>query len=267
MIIINKISVHPKQKDYYVLEFTNAENIQMMTIHEDLLIKHGLRKDLELNEQEFQELNWAQEFNKVYLMAINYLSYRMRTEKELSDYLVKKEAVGVLISEVIQRLKKEKLLDDKQFAKIFVRSRQQQSTKGPRFIAQELQMKGISAEDMASALQVYGYKEQYENALHFAKQRLKSTDSRSYLEKKNKIGRGLLQKGFELAVIQEVLNDLDGDKGEDEEWSALCQQAEKAIYKYRKLDDRERSFKVKQFLYRKGFPGDLIARYLEDNDH
>jgi len=267
MIIINKISVHPKQKDYYILEVTKADNIQVVAIHEDLLIKHGLRKELELSEQEFQHLIKAQEFNKVYLMAINYLSYRMRTEKELSDYLVKKEAVGSIINEVIQRLKTEKLLDDTRFAKMFVRSRQQQSTKGPHFIAQELKIKGISAEDMASALQAYGFNEQYENALCFAKQRLKSTDRHSHLEKKNKIGRGLLQKGFELAVIQEVLNDLDEDKGEEAEWSALCQQAEKAIYKYRKLDGRERNFKVKQFLYRKGFPTDLISRYLEDNDN
>ncbi|GGE45478.1 regulatory protein RecX [Pullulanibacillus camelliae] len=266
MITIDKISVHPKQKGYYILEFTKAEESQAMTIHEDLLVKHGLRKDLELSEKEFQQLVKLQEVNKIYLLAINYLSYRMRTEKELRDYLIKKEAVEPGISEVIQRLKEEKLVDDKQFAELFVRSRKRQSTKGPRLIAQELKNKGVSDSDMAPALQAYSFNEQYGNALRFAGQRSRAKDKLSNLEKKNKIGQSLMQKGFEAAVVQEVLNDLNSIKGENEEWVALCRQAEKAAHKYRQLEDRERNFKVKQFLYRKGFPSDLIARYIEGYD-
>ncbi len=55
----------------------------------------------------------------------------------------------------MQRLKKEKLLDDQQFADMFVRSRMNTSSKGPKIIEQELFEKGITGQIAANALEQY----------------------------------------------------------------------------------------------------------------
>src|SRR5690625_7216351 len=79
-------------------------------------------------------------------MAINYLSYRMRSTQEIRTYLRQKEVTPSTIAEIISRLEKEKLINDLSFAKTFVRDRMHRSTKGPRVIMNELREKGVKAE-------------------------------------------------------------------------------------------------------------------------
>ncbi|MFP3441163.1 RecX family transcriptional regulator, partial [Pantoea sp. SIMBA_133] len=65
-------------------------------------------------------------------------------------------------------------------------------------------------------------------------------------------------------IIQEVMEQINLDKGDNEEWEALVMQAQKAERRYSKLGRREFDQKMKQFLYRKGFPFPLINKYLEE---
>ncbi|GGH87555.1 regulatory protein [Pullulanibacillus pueri] len=266
MIRLEKITAHPKKKDVYTLEFVSEWKRECLDVHEDVLVKKRLLKGLELTEQEFRELKRVQEANAVYLLAINYLSYRIRTEKEIYDYLEKKEADPSVITETIHRLKTEKLIDDKMFSEMFVRTRKRNSVKGPRLILQELMQKGVAQADAEPAIHQYSFSEQYDNAMKFAEQRLKASDKLSNREKHRKIGQGLLQKGFDQAVIQTVLKELPEANTEDAEWEALVKQADKAVRKYQRLEPRESTYKLKQVLYRKGFTADLIQRYIDQLD-
>jgi regulatory protein len=56
--------------------------------------------------------------------AYNYLSYRARSVKEVRDKLVQKEFAEEIIEQVVDDLQRQKLLNDREFARRFVEARQ-----------------------------------------------------------------------------------------------------------------------------------------------
>ena len=77
--------------------------------------------------------------------AYNYLSYRARSVKEVRDKLVQKEFAEEIIEQVVDDLQRQKLLNDREFARRFVEARLGQAN-GSRKLAQELRRKGIETE-------------------------------------------------------------------------------------------------------------------------
>ena len=64
------------------------------------------------------------DFEKFYKASIRFLSFRPRSEKELSDYLTKKKCDDLTSKRIIEsRLKKINLLDDEEFAKWWIEQR------------------------------------------------------------------------------------------------------------------------------------------------
>src|SRR5690625_6758035 len=89
----------------------------------------------------------------------------MRTKQEVYNYVKKKEVEEEHITKIIDKLIKERLIDDEQFAESFVRTRIQTSDKGPTHVKKELIEKGVSAAIASQAVEVYTYEIQYEKAL------------------------------------------------------------------------------------------------------
>jgi len=77
--------------------------------------------------------------------AYNYLSYRARSVKELREKLVQKEFAEEIIEQVVDDLQRQKLLNDREFARRFVEARLGRAN-GSRKLAQELRRKGIETE-------------------------------------------------------------------------------------------------------------------------
>ena len=77
--------------------------------------------------------------------AYNYLSYRARSVKEVRDKLAQKEFAEEIIEQVVDDLQRQKLLNDREFARRFVEARLSRAN-GSRKLAQELRRKGIETE-------------------------------------------------------------------------------------------------------------------------
>ncbi len=54
-------------------------------------IKYQLKKGMELDDFSFVEIQYQDDIRKAYNKAIHYLARRMRSEKEIKDYLFSKE--------------------------------------------------------------------------------------------------------------------------------------------------------------------------------
>lgn len=87
-----------------------------------------------------------EDFEKYYLMAANFLSYRPRSEKEVRDKLLLKKAPNEIVEKVIAEMKRQRFIDDEQFAHDWVRSRSTYRLKSKRVIKIELLQKGIDPE-------------------------------------------------------------------------------------------------------------------------
>ncbi|MED2973086.1 recombination regulator RecX [Fictibacillus sp. B-59209] len=264
MALITKITTQKKNSDRFnvFIDQGNGEEFGF-SVDTDILIKYKLKKGLEINTQELSSVLYEDEIKKGFNKALQFLSFRMRSEKEVHDYLKKNEYEESVIQEVIKRLKEYKYLDDAEFAKMFVRTRKNTTSKGTGVIARELVQKGVSSGHMEAALREFPYEEQVESAIKFAAKKSNQSKGISSNERKNKISQQLLQKGYSWEVIEEALRTVDLESSDEEEREALLKHAHKAHRRYKKFSGLQYKNKMKQHLYGKGFPITLIDEILE----
>lgn len=230
----------------------------------DVFAKYQLRKGMELDKQTLNELLYEEEVKKGYQLALNYLSYRMRSEKEIAGYLIGKEVHRTVIDIILERLKRHNYINDQEFSIAFVRTQARTTDKGPMLIRRALQEKGVTEGDLEAGLAEYSYEDQLETAEKIAHKKQKQYRKESAVQAVQKIKQALMQKGFPSNIVNEAVAKLT-DKSETAELEALHHQAEKAARKYRKYTGSEFEMKVKQALYRKGFPLDSIQHWLDQN--
>lgn len=267
MAKLTKITTQKKHKNRYNIFIDKGGGEEYgFSIDEDILVKYRLQKNMELDEAMINALVQTDTLHKSYTQAINYLSYRMRSEKEIRDYLKEKETDPEHVEEIVSRLKNDRLLDDQEFANSLVRTRIMTSSKGPLLLKKELREKGVSALESEEAITHYSFEQQYEKALKFAEKKLKSDSRKSHRQQIQNIQQTLMQKGFQKDVIQEVIANLPENEDDDAEWEAVVYQGEKLLRKFQsKAEGYELKQKVKSGLYRKGFPFDLIDRFIDEN--
>ena len=76
--------------------------------------------------------------------AYRYLSYRARSTAEVRDKLREKEFAAEVVAEVVADLQRQKLLDDREFARRWVEARLPRAY-GARKLVQDLRHKGVAA--------------------------------------------------------------------------------------------------------------------------
>ncbi|MUV38707.1 Regulatory protein RecX [Lentibacillus sp. JNUCC-1] len=266
MATITRITTQKKQKQRYNIYLDRGAGETFgFGVDEAVLIKHRLHKGMELDDAFMNTLIDEDTQYKAYSLAINYLSYRMRTKKEIYDYLIKKEIHPEHVESVMQRLIDEQLVDDRQFAKMFTESRIRTSAKGPGLVKKELLEKGVPALYADEAASLYTYAIQYDKAAHWMQKRLNRSNRDSFRQQLQKLHGFLLQKGFDQGVIQDVLDTAAEHQDDGQEWEALQSQGHKLIRKHQsKRQGFELQSKVKEGLYRKGFPMELINAFIEE---
>ncbi len=99
-----------------------------------------------LDEEKIRELQHADEDEVAYQIALNFLSYRPRSEDEVVNNLKKHGFSEEVVSKVIDRLDRLGLVDDRAFAKTWVENRSEFRPRGRRALRTELRQKGIADE-------------------------------------------------------------------------------------------------------------------------
>lgn len=258
---ISKITTQKKNKDRYNI-FIKDE--YAFSVDEDVLIKYELRKGLDLSEELISEIRSEDDIQKAYNKVIHYLSYRMRSEKEVRSYLHKEEITEIQVDRIVDRLKERKLIDDLQFAEMFVRTRMNTSSKGPGLIKQELAEKGIKEEFAQIALEQFEREAQEEKALKLVEKRLRRRRKDSFQKQLDQARAALLRNGYPSDVINSVMNQVSSGKDQEAEWEALLNHGERLERRFKgKFTEYELRQKIKEGLYRQGFSIGLINEYLQ----
>ncbi|MBE3570085.1 MAG: recombination regulator RecX [Bacillales bacterium] len=259
MKVITKISVQQNNKERYNVFLNGAF---AFSVDEAVLARFRLKKGMELEKEDIAEILYADEVRKGYQDSVYYLAKRMRTEKEIREFLRKKEYGSEVIDLVIQKLYEQQYLDDRDFAKAYVQTQIKTTDKGPIVVAEELAQKGVDKSIVEQALELYGKEEQVYKAKKLTEKVFHRNLKESFLQNKQKAIQLLRRKGFSGEVISEALANAM-KKDEENEKEALFYQAEKAFRRYRSASGNERLRKVQQFLYRKGFSMEDIQQAVE----
>lgn len=165
------------------------------------LLSSGLYPNQEVSEQDLLKIREQAGYAKAYDQALNYISLRKRTQKEVKDYLRRKEYDDTVIDHVIERTIDLKLLDDSDFAASFVRDRQLLKPRSKRQLTAELRKKGASPEAIESALAEVGEDDELE-----ALQDVIQKKGRRYADQ-SKLIQYLLGQGFDYGLIKRALEE------------------------------------------------------------
>ena len=144
-------------------------------------------------------------FNK----AVRFLSYRPRSEKEIRDYLKKKETPTDILEKIILFFKEKKFLNDEEFARMWVRQRTNIKPKSKWVIKMELLQKGIDPE-IADRVLASGEEGKEVSDLEQAKKLVRNKLPRytglSRQELYQKLGGFLARRGFSWDIIKESID-------------------------------------------------------------
>lgn len=264
MRVITKITTQKRLKDRFNIFIDNE---YAFSVSEDVLVKYHLHKGMEVVEDDIVDVLEADSLHRSYLLAINYLSYRMRSIQEVNDYLIKKEVAPPHIEQIIVRLLNEKILNDDEYARAFVTDQINQTSKGPSLIRRDLLQRGVTEEIANKHLPLFTYDVEFDKAMKWAERRIRRKSRDSYRKRIEKLRLGLMRRGFTAGVINDVIQVIEEDVEDGTEWDGLVHQADKL---YRRLSRRYDSYdlinRLKAGLYNRGFPRDLIDRYINSLD-
>ena len=145
--------------------------------------------------------------DKVYEIALGksfkYLSFRARSEKEVRDYLSKKEIPEIIINQTIQKLQDMKYLDDDEFTTWWIEQRQGPRPKSKLFIKLELKQKGIA--DTIIEKHLNNSQNDLETAKKLFTKKQRTFERYTGDTYKQKVSQFLARRGFSWDIIKEVL--------------------------------------------------------------
>lgn len=162
-----------------------------------------LRVGQELDEKKIGKLQAQDTKEWALQQALLYLSYRARSESEIRKNLQKHEIPEVVIEETLERLRKDGLADDGQFARAWVENRITFRPRSRRMMAMELRQKGLDDETMQSALEDVD-----DEALAYeaAQKRAPRFTELEWNEFRKKLSGFLARRGFPYSVITPVVS-------------------------------------------------------------
>ncbi|RIW32317.1 recombination regulator RecX [Bacillus salacetis] len=261
MGIITKITKQVKNEERYNI-FIDGE--YSFSIDEEILARFQLGKGKEIDEMAIAEIGYEDDVRRAFNLAIHYLSYRMRTEKEVSDYLKKKELGDAVAGEAIHKLKEYNYLNDHEFAKAYVNTQINTSDKGPGAVERELIEKGVDKQLIESALTPFTQEIQLEKAMGLTNKLFKKYKKDSLIVAKQKVEQNLARKGYPFSVINLAWQETDNEKSEDEKLEAVLLHARKAHNRLKsKYTGYDYQMKMKQNLFRKGFSMEEIEEAID----
>ncbi|WP_165003325.1 MULTISPECIES: recombination regulator RecX [unclassified Enterococcus] len=261
MITVTRIS--KGKGPFYRVDLSEGESLR---VSEDILVRYRLLKGQELEEETVQEIKKSSGFDFGFQQAMNYLSYQLRSEKEIRTYLKEKEIELEDRNKIVARLKELQLVDDLVYGESYVRTNMRLSDKGPKKLGQQMQQKGLKPEIIEQALSQYTFEDQVETARQAAEKAFGKNHGKSQKELLRKIQQMLMTKGFTQDVIQQAMTTLPQEADQEEEYDFLVKQGEKLWRKNLRFEPRKRNLKVKQSLYQKGFDLDMIQRFIMEKE-
>lgn len=236
-------------------------------VDEGILIKFGLMKGKTLEQFDIDEINYEDEIAKAFSKALHFLSFQMRSEYEVKKKLLDAGHGEAVVLEAVRKLESLGFLNDQTYSKALLETKKRTLKKGPRAIRQDLKKKGIDKVLQDEVLETFTQEEQLEIAMQLAEKEVRAGSRRTPTQLKQKIQDVLMRKGYSFSIVSDVLEQIKLERAEDEWEELIASQGEKVWRKFAsKLSGAERNIKIKQALYQKGFPIEVISRFIEEKE-
>lgn len=177
----------------------------------DTALKEELTVGQELAEEELAHLTKIDLFYRTRNAALNFLSYRPRSESEVRSRLVRRGFAGSEIDAVLVKLKEQGLISDTAFAEFWKDNRREFSPRSQFLTRLELRRKGVANEVID---QVVSSLDDSENAYRAGLVRAQRLPLSDRLIFRKRLGDYLRRRGFSYGVVSETVERIWQEMGE-----------------------------------------------------
>lgn len=234
------------------------DNGQIISTYEEVILNNGLLFHKYISSSLLDKISNDTNYYKSYNKTIDMINRRLRSEKEIQDYLIKNSVEEEDIKEIILNLKRIGLIDDKMFARAYTNDKINLSSDGPYKIRKFLESNNIKDEYINEA-----FKSISEEVINskidkiITKKVSNNTKYTTYMLKQ-KILNYLINLGYSRESIINRLEMIkiekkDTTKEMDKIYDKLC----------KKYQDQELKYKLKSKLYSKGYTREEIESYIQ----
>lgn len=250
---INKFQKLKENK--YKVFFQNREEV----LYDDIIIKYNLLVNKIIDDTLLNKILKENNALDAYYLSIKYIDKRLRSEKEITNYLLKKQFDDKIIADTILKLRESNYLNSKLYLNSFINDQINLTLNGPYKIINMLSELGFLESDITNLLKEYDDK-WLDRIKKYVNKKIKLNHKRSNYDFKAKIKSELINMGYQIDLINEVLNDIELN---DED--TFMKNAEHIYNKYiNKYEYNKFIYLFKNKLYALGYSQDLINKYLEN---
>lgn len=235
-------------------------------ISESTLVKFRLTKGLAVSAELEAAIKAAEVQAAANTMALNYLARAQHTAYEVTTKLRGEQFPEAVIQAAVAHMQQLHYLNDAQYAQSFVADDLALSDKGPAIVAAKLQQKGVAQTLIDAAVGAVADAAWFDAAMRAGKKAANQNQRKPYFTLIQKIKQSVIQKGFNAATADAVVQALALAPDAEAELDRLHQDAAKQWRQKRKYSGYERRNRVKQALYRKGYQLDAIDGVLAEFD-
>lgn len=251
-----KVLKFKKIKNKYKVYFDNDTNYNL---YEDTILKYELLLKKDIDEKKLDELLKYNNKVEIYDISLNYINIRIRSKDELYKYLKKKNFEDFEIKEVIDRLEKEKYINDELYIRSYVHDRFNLSSEGPNKIKYSLINLKMDKYIIDKYIDEIKYEEIIDKLDKLIDKKIKSTKNYSGNILKMKIINYFSNLGYDKKDIDRVLdnkNIYNSDNGINE--------YKKLYNKYsKKYEGYELENIIRNKLYQKGYDYNEIKKDID----
>lgn len=194
------------KKNIYNVYLSNGEVLELdesVITNNELLLKKRIDNDL------YDKLKRDNKICILVNASIKYINVRLRSIKEINDYLLKKEDDTDLIDEVISRLMKMGYLDDRRFTEAYIKDKLNFTSWGDYKIINELNKLGISSLYIEDNIDLLNDDVLNERMRKIIDKDIRTNKKYSGLKLKNKIYNHLLTSGYSKEKVISLINSYD----------------------------------------------------------
>lgn len=242
-------------------EVTMQDNNKVVKLFDDIIVKYSLLPKKEISEKEFITIKNENDALESYYIAVRFLNFKLRTKKEMKQYLARKGYNPSAISKTIIKLEKEGYLNEENYIRSFINDGYRFSSDGPLKLKKKLLENGLEETIIDEILQEIS-KEDWILKLEKIYQKKVDSHHTDGLEKwKLKCWQYLIQLGYPKSWIEELTEKIIWPKDE----KRLSLEYEKLLrILSRKYQGNELRFQLKRKLYNKGFTKEEIDEIVKE---
>lgn len=234
------------QSGKYKVSFDNGEKLNL---NDDIILKNNLLFHKEIDEEEFNNLNNENEKYNRYLKVLKYIGYKMRSKKEIIEYMNKQEYSDKEKEEILSKLENNNLINDYIYVKAFISDKINLTNDGPYKIKRELINQDIDEDIINQELRLYDENIFYDKLNKLIEKKISSNHKYSEYQLKQKLFDYFNNLGYSRDMINDCLQNIQFKDNSilEKEYHLLYRKLSK------KFEGDNLFFEIKNRLLRKGF--------------